>query len=239
MTELLYQIDSYVKEFEARIVKVDGPNIVLDKTVFNPRAGGLDHDTGYIEGPSGKFRVVEVLLNRETGEVIHRLDVEDHGLQSGDVIEGVIDWGRRYKLMRLHTAAHIISAIMYRDYGTLITGGHISPDKAYDDYSIERFDPQIFVDAINKANDIVKRGLDVVIKWMKREEALRIPGMVKLASRAPPNVEVLRIVEIPGVDIQADGGPHVRNTREIGEIVMLKAVNKGRKRKRLYYTVKP
>ncbi len=141
--------------------------------------------------------------------------------------------------MRLHTAAHILSAVMYRDYGALITGGHISPDKAYDDYSLEEFNPEIFRKAVEKANEIVKQGIEVKIYWLKREEALKIPGIVKLASRMPPEIEYLRIVEIPGVDIQADGGPHVKNTKEIGEIIFIKAQNKGKKRKRLYYTVKP
>ena len=239
MTELLYQYDSYLREFEAKVLHVDGPRIVLDKTAFHPRSGGLDHDTGFIECSTGRFRVVEVFIDRSSGNVVHVLETGEHGLEPGAVVRGYIDWERRYRMMRLHTAAHILSAIMYRDYGALITGGHISPDKAYDDYSIEKFDPKIFEDAVAKANDIVKQGIEVRIRWMKREEALKIPGVVKLASRMPPDIEILRIVEIPGVDIQADGGPHVRNTREIGEIVMIKAVNKGKKRKRLYYTVKP
>ena len=154
-------------------------------------------------------------------------------------MKGIIDWERRYRLMRLHTAAHIISAIMYRDYGALITGGHVYPDYARDDFSIEKFDRSIFEDAIAKANEIVKRGLEVRIYWLKREEALKIPGVVKLAERMPPEVKLLRIVEIPGVDIQADGGPHVKNTSEIGEIVLLKLENRGKKKKRVYYTVKP
>jgi len=121
----------------------------------------------------------------------------------------------------------------------LITGGNIRPEYAYDDYSLEKFDKRIFEDAVAKANEVVRRGIEVKVYWLKREEALRIPGIVKLASRAPPNAEFLRIVEIPGIDIQADGGPHVRNTSEIGEIVFLRAENRGRKRKRLYYTVRP
>ncbi|NPA97414.1 MAG: alanyl-tRNA editing protein [Crenarchaeota archaeon] len=239
MTELIYQHDSYLREFDAKVIRVDGARLVLDRTAFHPRSGGLDHDTGFIEGPTGRFRVVEVLIDRGSREVVHVLETEDHGIEVGTSVRGYIDWNRRYKMMRLHTAAHILSAIMYRDYGALITGGHISPDKAYDDYSIEKFDPKIFEDAVAKANEVVKQGIEVRIKWMKREEAMKIPGIVKLASRMPPDIDVLRIVEIPGIDIQADGGPHVRNTREIGEIVMIKAVNKGKKRKRLYYTVKP
>jgi misacylated tRNA(Ala) deacylase len=141
--------------------------------------------------------------------------------------------------MRLHTAAHIIAAIFYRDYKALITGGNIYPDYAYDDYSLETFDKSVFEDVIRKANEVVKSGVEVRIYWLDREEALKIPGIVKLASRMPPQVSRLRIVEIPGIDIQADGGPHVKNVSEVGEVVMVKVENKGRMRKRLYYTVRP
>jgi len=194
---------------------------------------------GILLGISRKYRVVEVYIDKGSGEVIHRLDTSDHDLVVGDIVHGVIDWDRRYRIMRLHTAAHILAAIMYREYNALITGGHIYPDYAYDDYSLEIFDPEIFREAIEKANEVVKKGIDVKIYWLERGKTLEIPGIVKLASRMPPEIKLLRIVEIPGVDIQADGGPHVRNTKEIGEIVFMKAANKGRRRKRLYYTVKP
>ncbi len=159
------------------------------------------------------------------------------GLSPGIEVLGIIDWDRRYRLMRLHTAAHIISAIMYRDYGALITGGQVEPEYARDDFSIERFDRQIFEDAIRKANEVVKSGIDLKIYYMPRDEALKIPGITKLAKKMPPSYRVLRIVEIPGIDIQADGGPHVRNTREVGEIKLLKVENRGKNKKRIYYTV--
>ncbi|WFO75675.1 alanyl-tRNA editing protein [Desulfurococcaceae archaeon MEX13E-LK6-19] len=238
-TELLYQKDSYVKEFTATIKAIEGNKIVLDKTAFNPRSGGLANDTGYIIKNEEAYKVKDVYFNKDTGEVIHVIEESEHNLSIGDLVKGVIDWDRRYKIMRLHTAAHILAAIMYNDYGALITGGSIYPDYAYDDYSLEKYDPEIFKEAIAKANDVVKQGIEVKIYWLKREEALKIPGIVKLASRMPPSLEFLRIVEIPGIDIQADGGPHVKNTKEIGEIVFIKAANKGKKKKRLYYTVKP
>lgn len=238
-TELLYQRDSYVKEFEARVVEVLGNAVILDRTAFHPRSGGVANDTGYLEYGGTRYRVSDVYIDRVRNVVVHVVEGDTLGLEPGLVVRGFIDWDRRYRLLRLHTAAHILAAVMYRDYGALITGGNIRPEYAYDDYSLEKFDKRIFEDAVAKANEVVRRGIEVKIYWLKREEALRIPGIVKLASRAPPNAEFLRIVEIPGVDIQADGGPHVRNTSEIGEIVFLRAENRGRKRKRLYYTVRP
>ncbi len=238
MTELLYQKDSYLREMDAHVIKVVEGGVVLDRTVFHPRSGGVAHDTGVLEYCERTYRVVKVGRDRETGEVVHYLDTTD-GLKEGAEVHGVIDWDRRYRLMRLHTAAHIISAVMFRDYGALITGGDIQPEKAKDDFSIESMDKSIFEDAVRKANEVVEQGIELKIYWVSREEAFKIPGIVKLANRMPPDIKELRIVEIPGIDIQADGGPHVRNTKEIGKIVLLKVENKGKKRKRMYYTVEP
>lgn len=238
-TELLYQIDSYLREFEAEVIDIVDNCIVLNKTAFLPRSGGLVNDTGYIIINDKQLNVLNVYIDKEKNVVVHVVENPIKDVRIGSAVKGVINWDRRYKLMRLHTAAHIISAIMYRDYNALITGGNIESDYAYDDYSLEVFDKKIFEDAIAKANEVVKQMLEVKIYWLKRDEALKIPGIVKLAERMPPEVNMLRIVEIPGVDIQADGGPHVKNTKEIGEIVFIKAENKGKKRKRLYYTVRP
>ncbi|MEM3926344.1 MAG: alanyl-tRNA editing protein AlaXM [Desulfurococcaceae archaeon] len=238
MTELVYQRDSYLREIEARIRYVKNDTVFLDKTIFHPRSGGVDHDKGYLIFNGKSVEVVEVFYDKETGDVAHRVS-STNGLSENLVVKLLLDWERRYKLMRLHTAAHILSGVMYSNYGALITGGNISPDQAYDDYNLEKFDKEIFINAIEKANEIVKRDLEVKIYWLSREDALKIPGIVKLASRMPPEIDVLRIVEIPNVDIQADGGPHVRKTGEIGEIVFLKAENKGKNKKRVYFTVKP
>jgi misacylated tRNA(Ala) deacylase len=238
MVDLVYQRDSYIRELDARITGIDGNSIYLDRTIFHPRSGGVENDTGLIVKGSAKARVVKVVFDKSRNDAAHIVD-DPSPLKPGDTVHLVIDWERRYCLMRLHTAAHILAAVMYSKHGALITGGNISPGQAYDDYSLETLDKNIFLEAIEEANSIVRRGIPVKIYWLSREEALKIPGIVKLASRLPPEVEKLRIVEIPGVDIQADGGPHVRNTSEIGEIKLVKIANKGRKRKRLYYTVEP
>lgn len=238
-TELLFQVNSYLKEFEAEVIHVLERGIVLNRTAFHPRTGGVANDVGAIIFDNQVLNVTDVYIDRERGVVVHVIEGSLEYVKPGITVRGVIDWNRRYRLMRLHTAAHILAAVMYRDYGALITGGNVEPDYAYDDYGLEKFDRKIFEDVVSKANDIIRRGLEVRIYWLKRDEALKIPGVVKLAERMPPEIEVLRIVEIPGVDIQADGGPHVKNTIEIGEIVMIKTENRGRNRKRLYYTVKP
>jgi misacylated tRNA(Ala) deacylase len=153
-------------------------------------------------------------------------------------VKGVLDWERRHRLMRLHTAAHLIAAIMYRDYNALITGGQVDCEQAKLDFNLPKTDREIFEDAVAKANNEVGKGTALKIYFLERTEALKVPGIVKLAERMPPQVKELRIVEIPGIDMQADGGPHVNNTREIGEISLLKIENKGKTQRRVYFTVK-
>lgn len=235
-TAHLYRDDSYLREFRAKVLRIDSGGVVLDRTAFHPESGGVASDTGLLEVGGRIYRVLKAIHVRESDEVVHVLDAYE-GLSPGTEVLGKIDWDRRYRLMRLHTAAHIISSTMYRDYGALITGGQVEAEYARDDFSIERTDRQIFEEAIRKANEVVRASIDLKIYYLPREEALKIPGVIKLADKTPPNYSVLRVVEIPGVDVQADGGPHVRNTGEIGEIRLIRIENRGRNKKRIYYTV--
>jgi misacylated tRNA(Ala) deacylase len=236
MTEELYLKDSYIKEFEGRVVKIEDSYVMLDKTAFYPGGGGLENDIGFLINERGeKINVIEAKRG-ENGEILHKID-QNASLNVGDKVIGKINWERRYRMMRLHTASHIVAALAYSKFGALITGGHISPEQAKDDFNVENKDT--LIELINEANEIVKKGIELKIYFLPREEALMIPAIVKLAGRNPPQIPIWRIVEIPGIDIQADGGPHVNNTKEIGEIVLLKVENKGKGRKRVYYTVKP
>ncbi|MCS7099925.1 MAG: alanyl-tRNA editing protein AlaXM [Sulfolobales archaeon] len=236
-TELLYLKDSYLREFEAVVVEVADNYVVLDRTAFHPTSGGVDKDLGSLVRGDSVYEVVDVVI--ESGDVVKHVVRSTSGLFPGAVVRGVIDWGRRYRLMRLHTASHILSAVMYRDFSALITGGHVYPEYARDDFDFEKFDREVFEEAFRKVNEVVGWGLEVKIYWLPRDEALKIPGITKLAQRSLPQVPYLRIVEIPGVDVQADGGPHVRSTSEIGFVKLLKVENRGKKRKRVYYTVEP
>jgi misacylated tRNA(Ala) deacylase len=231
-TEELYLKDSYIKEFEAKVTKVNGNEVILNKTAFYPGGGGLENDVGKLIKNNGEtLNVKEV--KRQGDEIAHI--IEGGELREGDNVKGVIDWDRRYKMMRLHTASHVMAAVAYSQFNALITGGHISPEYAKDDFNLENKDliPQI----VEKANEILSKGIEVKVYFLPREEALKIPGIVKLAERNPPSIPIWRIVEIPGIDIQADGGPHVKNTSEVGKIRIIKIENRGKNRKRVYYTV--
>ena len=186
-------------------------------------------------GKLGAAKVTEVL--KENGEVIHLVD-SSSSFSAGQSVHGVVDWERRYRVMRMHTTAHILCAIVNRETGALITGNQISPDESRIDFNLEQFDREKISDYIKAANEVVARGLEVKSYFMNREAALKIPGLVKLANALPPSVDVLRIVQIGDVDTQADGGVHVGNTREIGEIVVNRTENKGKNNRRLYFSLR-
>jgi len=235
MTKLLYQQDSYLKEFDAKIVSVkDDKYVVLDRTIFCPRGGGLPHDLGKIVCED-EFKVVYV--GKFSGEVSH--EVDHAGLMANRQVHCIIDWERRNKLMRSHTASHTLASILWKETGALVTGNQIELDKVRFDFNLENYDPEIFHSLIVKANELFRKDVPVMWYELPREEALKIPGIVKMAEAFPPDVDRLRIVEIVGVDKQADGGPHVRNLKEVGQIEFLKAENKGKNNRRVYFRLIP
>jgi misacylated tRNA(Ala) deacylase len=226
--------DSYLKECDATVVKVtQGKYIVLDQTIFYPKGGGQPHDAGKIIRGNEVFNVVYV--GKFGDEISHEVDRE--GLKEGDKVHCLLDWERRYKFMRSHTAAHLFASLICNGTGALVTGNQIEEDKIRFDFSLEKMDREIIMEYVNKANEVLKKGIPV--KWyeLPREEALKIPGVVKMAEAFPPEIPFLRIVEIVGIDKQADGGTHVRNLREVGQIRLLKVESKGRLNKRVYFTL--
>ncbi len=234
MTKALYLEDSYLKECDATVVKVtQGRYVVLDQTIFYPKGGGQPHDTGKMIRDNEVFNVIYV--GKFDGEISHEVDRE--GLKEGDRVRCILDWERRYKFMRSHTAAHLFASLICNETGALVTGNQIEEDKIRFDFSLEKMDREMIVEYVNKVNEILKR--DIPVKWyeLPREEALKIPGVVKMAEAFPPDIPFLRIVEIVGIDKQADGGTHVRNLREVGQIRLLKVESKGRLNKRVYFTL--
>jgi len=237
-TKQLYLFDSYLKQFEGRVEKITENQVVLDQTAFHPLTGGVASDTGHlIKNETSKYDVVRVEINKETKEIAHVLKETPDSFKLGDTVKGLVDWERRHRLMRLHTAAHVIAAIMYGDHNALITGGQVDPQYAKLDFNLPVTERQIFEAAVERANVEVARGLELKTYFLAKDDALKIPGIVKLAERMPPEEKELRIVEISGIDLQADGGPHVKNTNEIGRIQLIKIENKGKNQRRAYFNV--
>jgi len=234
MTELLYMNDCYLKEFDAKVVSVEGNLVELDRTIFYPQGGGVTCDKGKLILQDKEFLVESVV--KISGKVMHQ--VNEEGLKVGESVHGVIDWGRRHKLMRMHTAAHLLSGIFFHEGKILITGNQIDVDQSRMDFNMENFDRGLIDEYCRKANEIIQQDLQIKIYYMKREEALQDPTMMKLAEVLPPNVPELRIVDIVGFDRQPDGGCHVAFLKEIGEIALTKLENKGKSNRRLYYTLK-
>lgn len=227
----LYMDNCYLKEWDAKVIKAEDNRIILDQTAFYPRSGGVECDKGFIIQNGKKVPVKEVI--KQGNEIIHILEDK---IERGDV-HCSIDWERRYRLMRMHTAAHVLSAVLYKEENALITGNKIDVNKSRIDFNLKEFNKERILELVNKANQLIEEKRNVKIYYLPRDKAMEIEGIVKLASKLPPSIEKLRIVEIEGIDIQADGGCHVKNTQEIGKIVFLKAENKGKGNRRIYFTV--
>jgi len=236
MTDALYLKDSYLKGCDAKVESVNGKEVVLDRTVFYPRGGGQPGDTGYISASGSEFRVLNTI--KKDGRIIHELEREV-GMKAGDFVRCTLDWERRYRLMRMHTAAHVLGSMMFNELGAMITGNQLEIDKTRFDFNLGEFDRAKFDAAVAKANEALSRSVELRVYSLPREEAMKIPGVVKLAGALPPAISELRIVEIPGVDIQADGGTHVHNLSEVGRIEIMKLENKGKENRRIYFTLIP
>ncbi|MBN1386076.1 alanyl-tRNA editing protein [Candidatus Woesearchaeota archaeon] len=234
MAKALYMDDSYMKEFDAKVTDADGKNIELDQTAFYPESGGQPADHGKLVKEGVEYMVLHT--KKDKGRIVHEVDRE--GLSVGDEVHGVIDWERRYRLMRSHTAAHVVSGMFSKTTEAKITGNQLGLDKIRIDFNLENFDREVIESLITRSNELIHKNLDIKAYGMPREEVEKNPDMVKLAAGLPPGIKVLRIVEIDGFDSQPDGGTHVRNTSEVGELEILKMENKGASNRRVYIRLK-
>ncbi len=232
----LYLRDAYRIEFDSSVTASDGASIVLGTTAFYPTGGGQPNDTGTVRDSSGQeYRVTDVV--KGPGGVAHRL--ESDGPPVGTAVRGRIDWDRRLAHMRHHTALHILSGVVYRRFGSTITGGQIYTDRARMDFSLPEFSREIAGELVDGINDVVRRNLPVRVRYVAREELLHDPSLVRVAAHLLPDVETLRLIDIEGFDVQADGGTHVRSTGEVGVAKLLDIENKGARHKRMTLALAP
>lgn len=235
MTEALYMKDSYLKKWDAKVLSVkDDKYVILDRTAFYPKGGGQPWDEGTIIKGDENFKVVYV--GKYSGDISH--EVEKPGLVEGDEVSCEIDWERRYTYMRYHTACHLLSNLLYRGTNAKITGNQIELDKARMDFSLEDYSPEKLRLYVEEANEIIKKDLPITIETMPRAAVLEEPELARLAIGLPKNLQEFRIVKIGDIDKQVDGGTHVKNLSEIGEIEMTKTVNKGKNNRRLCFILK-
>lgn len=232
MTELLYQMDSYLREFDATVRAVRDEGVVLDRTAFYPGGGGQPADMGMLTDAEGNtYRVVGV--KRLDGQIVHLLE-GDARPALGAPVHGVLDWERRYLLMRTHTAMHILCGVVWRDYGAQVTGGNMEPGRGRMDFEFEHLHKDLVQEIEEKINAEVAAAREVRVAILPREEAFQIPDLIRTKiNLLPPHIQEVRVVEIVGLDLQADGGTHVANTREVGTIKIVGYKSKGRINKRL------
>lgn len=232
MTERLYHADSYIQEFDARVQEAipEVRAVVLNRTAFYPGGGGQPCDLGTLSGVA----VSSVKLN--AGKIMHVLDGELP--PEGASVLGALDWERRHRLMRTHTAMHILCGVVFRDYGAQVTGGDMEPLKGRMDFEFERLERELVGKIELAVNAEVVGARDVRVQMLPREEAFRRPDLIRTKiNLLPADIQEVRTVEIVGLDIQADGGTHVRNTHEVGRVRVTDYKSKGAINKRIYVEI--
>jgi misacylated tRNA(Ala) deacylase len=235
MTELLYQTDSYLQEFDGNILSIveEERAVILDRTAFYPGGGGQPCDFGTLKFGDVIYPVGKV--KKQDDQVLHFLGGTEPLPSLGSVSRGTLDWARRYKLMRTHTALHILCGTIFRDYGALVTGGNMEPLKGHLDFEFARMRGELVREIDAAINKEAQAGRDVRVSILPREEAFRIPDLIRTKiNLLPEGITHVRTIEIVGLDLQADGGTHVRNTNEVGTIRVADYKSKGAINKRIY-----
>ncbi len=228
----------YLREFDATVVAIEGDVVSLDRTAFYPTGGGQPNDTGILVSDGISYDVSDVI--KVGDDVGHR--ISSNGLpQPGAKVHGVLDWNRRYAHMRYHTAIHIIDGVVNRDYSDrgLITGSQIYEDRARVDFDLPGITREIAEEIIGKANEVISSNHDIFAREISSEEARHIPGLARTAPGREliKSLDRVRIIDISGFDLQADGGTHVSNTSEVGKINFRAIQSKGAHNKRVEFVL--
>jgi misacylated tRNA(Ala) deacylase len=230
VTELLYHTDSYLREFQATVTRIEGDKVALDRTAFYPTGGGQACDRGWLRWAGGEVAVIEA--RKQGDDVLHT--VEGVPPPEGSPVTGVLDWERRHLLMRTHSALHILCGVIWRDYGALVTGGSMDLGQARMDFELERMSSDFASEIEARVNAEIAAARPIEARVLPREEAFQIPDLIRTKiNLLPPAIAHVRTVEIKGLDLQADGGTHVANTAEVGHIRVVGHESKGRINKRL------
>jgi len=231
MTEEPFLEDSYLKEFRTGVKKIDGREVILDATAFYPGGGGQPADKGTLG--IGPVNAAVVDARREGGGIVHVLDraIPDTVKE----LKGALDWERRYAHMRHHTALHVLSGVIWKSFDAKVTGGQMRADRARMDFSFPgEWTAEVVGEIERLTNEALAENRPVKVYELPREEALENPDLIRTqVNLVPERVETIRIVEIENLDTQADGGTHVANTREVGNIEITDHKSKGRQNKRV------
>jgi len=233
MTQELYSHDAYLASCDAVVTAVSDLGVVLDRTVSYARGGGQPGDTGTITWAGGSVVVTDTYKDRESGALIHQVDGAPP--PPGTAVEVRVDWDRRHVIMRTHTALHSLSGIVFGDYDAKVTGGNMEPGGvARMDFELEGISQEFGREVEAKLNEALARDVPVHVLFLPRDEALADPALIRTkVSLIPAHVDPIRIIDIEGIDKQADGGTHVRSTGEVGTVRVVKTESKGKANKRM------
>ncbi len=239
MTELIYLEDAYADQIQAEVLEVEDNSVILDRTVFYPGGGGQPSDTGQLQRDDLVYPVARV--RRKNGKIWHLIDNAEGSIPVvGDRVSAILNWDRRFSLMRTHTAMHILCGVIWRDYHASVTGGNMEPLKGRMDFEFEHMQKELVAEIEEKINHEVQAERDIIVKALPREEAFMIPDLIRTKiNLLPEGISEVRTVEIQGLDLQADGGTHVANTREVGFIRIVDYRSKGKINKRLIVELEP
>jgi misacylated tRNA(Ala) deacylase len=231
VTEQLFAEDAYLASCEATVVDVRDEGVILDRTVFYARGGGQPGDTGILRWEGGQARVTDTV--KLGGDIVHQ--VEGDAPLVGHSVTAEIDWGRRHLLMRTHTALHALSGVIFKEHGAKVTGGNMDDTgSARMDFELEGMNAEMGQAIEAKLNEELGKDRPVHVTFLPRGEALSDPDLIRTkVSLIPENVDPIRVIDIEGIDKQADGGTHVRSTAEVGIVRVVKTENKGKAFKRM------
>ena len=238
MTELLYQTDAYLQQFNASVISVleQERAVVLDRTAFYPGGGGQPCDFGSLTIEDSIYPVDKVKKQGE--DVLHFLGGNGPLPRTGSAAFGTLNWTRRYQLMRTHTALHVLCGTVFQNYGALVTGGDMDPLKGRMDFEFATMRGELVREIEAAVNEEVQAEREIRVRILPREEAFRIPDLIRTKiNLLPEGIPQVRTVEIVGLDLQADGGTHVRNTKEVGRIRVVDYKSKGAINKRIYIEI--
>jgi misacylated tRNA(Ala) deacylase len=230
VTEEICATDAYARATDAVVIEALPEGIVLDRTVFYARGGGQPGDTGTLRWEAGEARIVDTF--RVQGRPVHQVDGAPPAV--GTAVRAEVDWDRRHRTMRTHTALHALSGIVWRDYGAKVTGGNMEPGAARMDFELEGITAEFGREVEAKLNEALASDRSVRVLLLPRAEALADPDLIRTkVNLIPERVDPIRVFDIEGLDRQADGGTHVRSTGEVGRVRVVKTENKGRTFKRM------
>lgn len=236
----LFVTDAFVREFGARVVALDAPGrrVAFDRTAFYPGGGGQPHDVGRVQWAGVEAPVLAV--RRDGPHIWHELGEADADLpQPGEEVFGVLDWARRHLLMRTHTALHILCGVIYAEYEIPVTGGNMTPGEGRLDFPLESMSADLGHRVETRINEEIERARDIMVRFVGRAEADGDPALIRTrAGLIPREIDPLRVIDIVGLDTQADGGTHVASTADVGRVEVVGTSSKGRGNKRIRLAVR-